>query len=405
MMPSRRVFLLCSDDPILKDHLAELLQHHGQLVVLSLKKAQDPASWSSYAPDLCFLDFIADEAHPEKFTVLADIAQWLTLHEPHVPLIALGSMDHASSAIHALRCGVNEFLDPGREAEVVTTTERLLAQGIVSPSLDHRDTNSKHIVVIGARPGVGASTLSIHLGSLLQDQLAPHSEDKALLLDMGWPQADSLVYLGLNSQFRLNDALHNLQRLDQTLLKSALAQTKNELSVLSLPTTPQHATNYASSDVQALIHRLTHYYSYLITDLSASSPASLWAAYLDSCDAIWVVTDQSITSLISVPQILEQCQPDHRSKMKLIINKYDPQAGLHAQAIADQFDLSLLCTLPDQRQALLQLSSQGKLMTAEHRRNPYYKALIQLCRAELRVDAPPTEHTSSLFKRFLTKRS
>lgn len=404
-MQTRRVFLLCSEDPILKDHLEELLQHQGQLIMVSLKNVQDPTTWQPHAPDLCFLDFIDDESHPEKFALLADVSHWLTAHSPQMPLVALGSMHHASSAIHALRCGVKEFLDPGLDEEVLATTQRLLTQEARNASVSHPNPQAKHIVILGARPGVGATTLSIQLAAMRQDQLHHGLENKTLLLDMGWPYADSLAYLGLNSQFRLDDALHNLQRLDQTLLKSALAQTKNELSVLSLPSTSNQLMDYSSNEIQSLIYRLTQYYSYVITDLGVTTPAPLFTAYLDNSDAIWLITDQSITSLVSVTQVLEQCQSEHRSKIKLIINKYDPQAGLLAQTIAEQFNLELLCTLPDQRQTLLQLSSQGKLMTAEQHRNPYYKALLQLCRLELLDDAPSVEHTSPWFKRLLNKRS
>lgn len=406
MTQSNYLFVLCSDDLFLQEHLENVLAPLGSLKTISLEQAQNPEQWQQHNFAICFMDFIEDSNNPSQFAELNQIARYLLTQHPGLPLVALGSTEEANGAIHALRSGVDEFVDPGQEQELLATAQRMLTPLPLAPiSSNHQ---AKHIVVLGARPGVGTTTFSTHLSSYLQSHT--HNTQTAaqvLLLDLGWPQADSLVYLNTTSQFRLHDALHNLHRLDQALLQSALAKTDNELHILALDNDSHTHRNYTSSEINTLFQRLTQYFSFIITDLNVYNNPTLLNASLQNCAEIWLITDQNMAALVSLSSLLKNLNTDLRKKMKLIINRYDPQVGLSAKSIAQQFDLPLLTTLPEQRKALISACSQGQLLGPEQARNPYYKAIAQLCEQQfIQLEKPSTPKTSESFlKRLFSKRS
>ena len=103
------------------------------------------------------------------------------------------------------------------------------------------------MLLLGTRPGVGTSTLAVHLAGLVQDRMkqahalraglaAPSRQNRrgrrhaplssrVALLDLGWPVGDCQLYLNIGSDFDFAEAARNLRRLDPTLLGSAMAHT------------------------------------------------------------------------------------------------------------------------------------------------------------------------------------
>lgn len=412
MNQANRLFLLCSDDPILRDHLESVFNGIGQIQSVSLTEALNPNIWQQYQPQLCFFDFIVDESIPQKFEQLSQIIHVLDTEQPNTPQIALGSHEQAVSAINALRNRITEFVDPGQDDELINTVNRLLEQRLPNPFTHQKE--AKHVVILGARPGVGATLFATQLAMYLQDAYNDQAKTslntsgfseshKVGLLDLGWPTADSLVYLNLSSQFRLNDALSNLHRLDTTLLNTALTQAENQLSVLALPADSTAANAPSVSELKQLTTHLSHHFSVLITELDNHLDSSICAAVLEKCDEVWIVTDQSIGALVSLSDLLLDSEINAflRPKAKLIVNKYQNSSGLSDKNIADQFQLPLLATVPDQSKTLLDLTNQGQLFKLGDKINPYLKVIDHLCYEQFALKKTNTKR--SLFKRLFNK--
>src|SRR5690606_38901122 len=239
-------------------------------------------------PQIIFLDFTLASNDPGKLLRSADLARMLARVAPNIPRVAVGLLGQPEGAIAALRAGVTDFVDPSvAPQEVRDIVQRLLDM----PSLGGAEAGSRRdVLLIGARGGVGTSTLAAHLAGIVQDRyVQAHGESngaarkpadagamlplaaRVALLDLGWPIGDAQLYVNVAGDFDFAEAVRNLQRLDATLLGSAMAHTREGLSVMSLPRDPAQMNHMSQSDSLLVFERLRQHFGLMITDTGGFS--------------------------------------------------------------------------------------------------------------------------------------
>ena len=100
---------------------------------------------------------------------------------------------------------------------------------------------------------------------------------------------------------------------------------------------------------------------------------------LDQADEIWLVTDASIATLVSLDQALKHLagQREREKRLQLVINRHDDSSGMSPEQIARRFEVPLLATLPERPRVRL-AASQGHLLLQDAPRDPYLRALAPL---------------------------
>jgi len=395
---SSRCFLFCSDDAGVGAQLAEALGDAG-LLTQELPSQQALARrLAEINPALVFLDFTPDPHEPGKLLHSADLARTLARVSPGLPRVAVGLLSQPEGAVAALRAGVSDFIDPGAGAyEVRDVVSRVMAQAGAPLAAG----GQRSVLLLGARPGVGASTLAVHLAGLAQDRMAggraaPGQERdrqsldlarRVAVLDLGWPVGDCQLYLNAQSDFDFIEAVNNLRRLDHTLLASAMANTPAGIGVLSLPRDLGRMRSVSHADSLLLFDRLRQHYGLLVVDAGGFSSVEFIAGMVRSTQEAWLVTDQSVGSLVSMAALIRdlEAQEVAPGSLRLVVNRYDERYGMTAVQIAERFGLELAGTLPDRTLALMQSVNQGRLLHQDAERDPYVRAVQALAR---RLDAP-----------------
>ncbi|OZI39783.1 pilus assembly protein CpaE [Bordetella genomosp. 5] len=353
-------------------------------------------------PQVVFLDFTADANEPGKLLMAADLARILARVAPSVPRVAVGYLAQPDGAIAALRAGVSDFVDPSVSPEEV--------RGVVQRLISNRrgegggtDATHRSVLVLGARPGVGASTLAVHAAGLGQHMLAQAAatrqhgaakaarggdlmatqlplSDRVGVLDLGWPVGDCLLYLNISSEFDFAEAVRNLRRLDGTLLSSAMAHTAAGVSALALPRDVAQMRALSPSDSLMLFERLRQHYGMLITDAGGFSNPEFVAKLVRASQETWLVTDQSVSALVSLANVLQELDQHHveRASVKLVVNRYDERYGMTASQIAERFGITLAGTLPDRTLPLMVCTNQGRLLHEQAERDVYVRAVQAL---------------------------
>lgn len=385
-------FLFCSQGDGVAAQLVEALGTMGVLTQESPSLEHLARRLADIDPKIIFLDFTLGGADPGKLLRSADLARTLARVAPAIPRVAVGLLGQPEGAIAALRAGVTDFVDPSvAPHEVREVVQRLLDM----PALGAGEGGSRRdVLLIGARAGVGTSTLAAHLAGITQDRyvqaqstqggVRKPAQDTALplasrvaLLDLGWPIGDAQLYVNVAGDFDFAEAVRNLQRLDSTLLGSAMAHTRDGLSVMALPRDPAQMNHLSQSDSLLVFERLRQHFGLMVTDTGGFSNMDFVSGLARTSHTTWIVTDQSVSSLVALSGLLQDLERRHveRSSLGLVVNRYDERYGMTAQQIAERFQLELVGTLPDRALALMVCTNQGRLLHQDAERDVYVRGV------------------------------
>lgn len=281
----------------------------------------------------------------------------------------------------AIRSGVRDFIDlsaPLQDVQdILRRVRRELRPQIASPAAMVQapvQEGTLHLV-IGVRPGLGTSTLAAHLATLAAGQKAAGSDPSILLLDFGFPTGDGALYLGVEGGFHLEDALRSIGRIDSTFATSALARHPSGVGVLA-----RSGSSFPGEEASSLVQRLRAVYRHVVCDLGGVEIGAIPTPLLLNATEIWLVTDQSIGSLLSLDRCLQGL--DKRGirdeRLQLVINRHDENFGLTPDQVAERFRLPVLAVLPERSRQIRSAASIGKLLHEQSSHDPYLSALKPL---------------------------
>ncbi|MCQ9616989.1 hypothetical protein L1889_09985 [Paenalcaligenes niemegkensis] len=388
-MPNDWKFLLCGSDAATAARLSDVCSELGSLQVGTAATPEVLSTLEQSGADLVFFDFGACGSGCAQCDAAVELTQAVAQNAPQLGRIAIGASEDSKSVIRALRAGVHEFVDLSRPAEVLETLSRVLRDQASRAQLVAQPKKGRSALIMGARPGVGATTAAVHVAAHLQKQLLinaahcaestmtdDHSrlplEHRVCLVDLGWPTGDSNYYLNLASDFSFIDASKQVHRLDGTLLKTALPQHPCGMSTITLPTDPGAIQGASLKDCLQLCAVLAQHFGALVIETNGFPNQGFLRQLADQVDERWLVCDQNVASLISVADSLAAFED---LPLQLVINRYDIRAGLPANEIAERFKLNLLATLPDRGWEMLKAMNLAELISGGNERDPYIKAI------------------------------
>ncbi|MGR3907735.1 fimbrial protein [Burkholderia sp. SR8] len=317
-------------------------------------------------PALIFIDFSGDCA-----AASTAVAAVRSAH-PGVPVVALGSVSQPESALAALRAGVRDFVDFSAPADEALRITRVLLDNVGEPASRH----GKVTALLGARIGMGVSTLAANLAVLTQRRPAEPARATALV-DLGLPAGDGALFLNTRCEFHFVEAVRNLRRIDRTFVTTALARHPSGVALTTLPPNLADLRDVATASCAGLLNRLRAFFDNQIVDLGGFSNRDFIGQVVNLADETWLVCDQGVASVVSAVELLEGLRDAGivTDRIRLIVNQFDADLGLMPAQIAERLNLPLVATLPSRRVAIGHAANQGKLIAEVAERDPYVRAL------------------------------
>lgn len=328
-----------------------------------------------------------------ELSMPSQIVQWVRKYKTDISVLGMGYANSAQVPLAALRAGVKDFLDiaatdledirkPVWDACMRGNIER------VAPV-----SQGKVLALVGARAGMGVTTLAVHLCAALaalEDALNTHKgyetthEDLGVgLLDLGFPLRDGQMLLGLNGKFHMVDAVQGASRLDTAMLEAALPRHTSGAAVLSWPAQSHALREVSPMSTASIVQKMRSFFAWQVVDVGGFPSQDIVQEIVQAADQVWVVSDQSVGGIVSLSDLLKTLRVGTGNKGVdgLIVNRVYKSQGLPPLDIAKRLDLSLLYTLPHREEALLKSSSAGLLLSESAPSDPYVQEVKKMAQA------------------------
>jgi pilus assembly protein CpaE len=220
--------------------------------------------------------------------------------------------------LEAMRAGVSEWVvDPVKQAELVAAVERAAGN---TPN-----AAGEVFAVVGAKGGVGATTIAVNIAT----SLSSASGARALLVDLHPACGDAALFLGVDPNFSMTDALENTHRLDEAFLKGIVVKTPAGPDLLASPDRA-FPTAIDPKKIRAVLEFASRSYRYVVLDVPRSE-ASLDDA-LSLAGSITVVATQELSAIRSGSRMAAAFRQRHgAARVQIVVNRYDHAAEIGSE--------------------------------------------------------------------------
>jgi pilus assembly protein CpaE len=295
------------------------------------------------APDAVLVDVRADR------NALAAVAG-LKRKFPATAVAIVAKAFEPELMLEAMRAGVSEVIvEPLAVPALKVSLERIIVPKGATP-------DRRVIAVVGAKGGVGATTIAVNLAEALARTVG-----SALLVDLHVGIGDSSVFLGVEPRFTVIDALENTQRLDAAFLKGLLTKTRSGLELLGSSARvvqshldPQH--------VRPLLEFLGTYAPVVVLDVPRQDLALLES--LDSATSIFVVVNQELPTVKNAHSLVKRLQQRYGDRVEVIVNRADKNSEITLDDIRTTLSMPIAHVLPNDYRQAMSAANKGQPLAA-----------------------------------------
>ncbi|EGY24621.1 response regulator [Desulfovibrio sp. A2] len=342
--------------------------------------------------------------------------------------------------IRAMRAGVSEFLSqPFRSEEVLAALEgyarRRRTARAASPAASAAPAAGGRIIhVMGAKGGVGATTVAVNLAVLAARALsgsvpeadgkkagkglaklngrnanaardvqamgglalatgapapAPATQPLAALMDMRLPQGDVPLFLDMEYSRTWADGARNLGRLDATFLRSLAERHASGLEVYASPDAGDDLDAISPRAVKAVLDIARAQYAVTVVD-GGPYADELALVSMQEAETILLVTDLALPALAGARRLLDDVAavaPSVAARIQLVVNRMSAQAGVDLTEAERLLERKVFATVGDDYGAAVAAINQGVPLCEAAPRSVAARSLAKL--AERLAPAAP----------------
>ena len=263
------------------------------------------------SPHILVVDIGGVDLPISKVNELADVC------EPGVAVIAIGNRNEIGLYRDLLRAGVTDYV-------VKPINPQLLAKALNNSKAHTGEASTIHkklgslIAFVGARGGVGATTLAVNMAWFL----AHRQHRRVALVDLDLQNGDCAMALNIKPTPGLRDALANPLRIDTILLERIMATVGERLFVLSSEEPLSEDLNFTAVAVETLVSALREQFHYVILDIPRI-PAASYRRAMEMADFCIFVADQTLRSVRDTVRLRAALgEGDGKRRNVLVVNRY-----------------------------------------------------------------------------------
>jgi pilus assembly protein CpaE len=350
---------IASTNPTNAAQLRASLQQSGLVESVVEWTPSPKGEWEVHAkedvPEIVILDM---DREPAAFFLLSLHVRRL---RPAVNVIATSAHDPGADLLReAMRSGVREFLPAPVDANTLRST---VLQFIQESSGTGLILSRKLIAVMGAKGGVGTSTLAINLAA----QIASVKRKRTMLMDLGQPVGHDSLMLDLRPRFNIRDGLENLSALDAHFLNGLLAKHSSGLELLAGIGYPEDWAKVSPSGVARLVNVAQTIAEVVVMDFGVPF-GSQWREVLSQANTILIVAEASVPSLWSLERHISAMADLDREtdRIQIVINRWNRKDEAAINSLEKHLKRPVFARLPNDTSQVSEAINLGVPLFKNH---------------------------------------
>jgi pilus assembly protein CpaE len=254
------------------------------------------------------------------------------------------------------------------------------------------------VAVVGARGGVGSSTLAHNIGWCIAEEM--HINTTIIDLDLPF----GTVGLDFNDEAAQGvvDALSAPERLDDVLLDRLLLKRGEHLSLFTAPATLEREQDASPEAYEAVVHAVRQAIPCVILDLPHVWQPWIKAALL-AADEVVIVAAPDLTSLRNAKNIIDllKASRPNDAPPRLVVNQIGvpKRPEIPTKDFAETMGLDPSALIAFEPQLFGQSANNGQMVIETSPKAPVSEAMRALCRAITgrTMQGAEAKNTSSIF--------
>jgi DNA-binding response OmpR family regulator len=347
MAATKRV-LVIDDEQLTLRLTTHIFQKGGYEVHLAGSGTEGLAKAESVKPDLVVLDVMMPDMNG------LEVCQRLRANHStaSLPIIMLSAKGQIDDKVNGFRAGADDYVEkPVSPKELLARAYALLQRAQRGPA-----AKARIIAVVGAKGGVGVTTVAVNLATLLVTQ----DDQSVILAELRSHRGTVAHNLGMTPSQDLGNLLSkNPTQINQ---REVIRQVVPHTSGLRLMFAPQQVTDHAltATHAEVIIEGMSVEADYLILDLPVVAGPAVRQA-LERADQILLVTEPESLSLSCARADLETLKAwGVFDRMRLVVVSRSQSGTLIARKeIEEQLGVSVASSFPPAPEAFQLAASVG----------------------------------------------
>jgi pilus assembly protein CpaE len=287
-------------------------------------------------------------------------------HAPRVPIVVLTSLEDEAMALTAVAKGAQDYLSKGNlstEALVRAVTYAVVRTRQAALASQEGARKGAVLAFVGAKGGVGTTTLACHFAAELQRQTGK----RTLLFDLEPHGSGAAFLVRAEPRFTVADAAANLHRLDRDLWEGMVCQTSAGFDLLASPGSGRLSEPPRADRVRHVARFAAAFYDWVVFDLGRLGPAAL--DLLEDQPELFVVTTLQLPELRESQRILKRLLDlgYTRERLRLLLNRCATRAALSPEDVERAVGFPVFGTVEDSADELAEAYSDGEFLRPQLR--------------------------------------
>ena len=323
-----------------------MLQRQGYQISAATNGQQGLDKAFEEDPDLILLDVMMPEM--DGYEVTRRLRQNPSTME--TPILMFTAKTQLDDKVIGFEVGANDYLTkPTHPAELQARVKTLLARVSAKKGGDgsRRDENRGYVIgILGARGGLGVTTLAANLGAGLQAR----SKSEVIVAEMLPGQGALALDMGITSSKGLGDLLgvNKLSDLTRDRVRESLVHHVSGLKLLLASDRPRdmHLINQ-TANYETILSRLAGLARYVVLDLGVGLQPFA-EKILRQCDETLIILEGVPNTIIHTKALMDDISAlgTHKKNINVVLNnRIRSDTQLPASQVQTKLDHEIISTL------------------------------------------------------------